>query len=45
MNKISLTSQGSNVCIKGCDEFEYLGIKINKKTTQNYMKYRINKGR
>lgn len=33
-------------CIKGCEECNYLGIKINSKCTQeNDIKYRIQKGR
>ena len=33
-------------CIKGCEEFEYIGIKIDKEDRQeNYIKNKINKGR
>ena len=33
-------------CIRGCEEFEYLGVKIEKKEVrqENYIKNRINKG-
>ena len=33
-------------CIRGCEEFKYLGVKIYKEARQeNYIKNRINKGR
>ena len=32
-------------CIRGCEEFKYLGVKIDKEDRQeNYIKNRINKG-
>ena len=32
-------------CIDGCEEFEYLGVRIYKDRQENYIKNRINKGR
>ena len=33
-------------CIRACEEFEYLGVKIDKEDRQeNYIENRINKGR
>ena len=32
-------------CVRGCEEFKYLGIKIDKDRQENYIKTRINKCR
>ena len=41
-----LMLEDQNGCIKGCGEFMYLGVKIDKEDGQeNYIKNRVNKGR
>ena len=40
-----LILEDQKVCIRGCEEFKYLGVKINKKDRQENVKNRINRGR
>ena len=41
-----LILEDQNGCIRGCEEFKYLGVRIDKGDSQeNYIKNRVNKGR
>ena len=41
-----LISEDQKGCIRGCEKFNYLGVKIDKEDRQeNYIMNRINKGR
>jgi hypothetical protein len=40
-----LILEDQNLCIRGCEEFKYLGVKIDKDNRKDDIKNKINKGR